>query len=133
MIDLTEIKLKAEELIAKINTSKKLLPSFGEIIDEYPIVRIENQFYKYELYSRGSLVRTKSTENIDELLYWIFESITFNMAVQYELSCRLKQQDCRRIIFEKQRKLMLQISENWHERLSNEQKELLVLYPFHDQ
>jgi len=69
----------------------------------------------------------------DELLYWIFEGITFGMAGRYELQHRVPYQDFRRILFEHQLELIAKLNTKWKERREFEQKETLSRHPFHDQ
>lgn len=131
-MEIHEIKAKAEEFIERINVSKKLLPGFEETVDGWPLVCLQGGIYNYAFYERGELLETKSTKDPDELLFWIFESITFELAIKYELLNRVKDQDCRRIIFEKQKELMLQLNPKWHNAISKQHAEILFSYPFHD-
>jgi len=69
----------------------------------------------------------------DELMYWIFEGITFRMASQYELHHRVPKRDFRRILFQRQLELLEELSPAWRARGEREQAETLAQFPYRDE
>ncbi len=81
---------------------------------------------------RGSEFGRRSTYSLDELMYWIFESIAFWKAVQYELENRHPIQDGRIIIFAKQIEFMNALSPIWAKRCEAEHTKILGENPYMD-
>ncbi len=131
---LNEIKDKVEELALKIDAPSKLLPGFGrEIWDAHPFVEVDNLgFMHFIISERGQELERKITKDMDQILYWIFASITFSMSVNYELNHRMENKDCRRTMFDKQEELLGEISQSWKERDHAEHQDILASHPFDD-
>jgi len=66
------------------------------------------------------------------LLYIVFEKITFDMALQYELIHRIPFQDSRRLLFSHQLKLMEKLSPEWKNVLQNRITEIIKRNPYQD-
>ncbi|GHU27940.1 hypothetical protein FACS1894172_21260 [Spirochaetia bacterium] len=132
-ITLNDIKRTVNKLASKIDAPKDSLPTFGYSKDfGYPHIEIdENNFY-YVIMERGQILEKKATNNIDTLLYWIFDSVTFRMAGDFELSNRIEAEDCRRIIFIKQEELLGTLNENWQKDKENYHTKVLEKSPFDD-
>jgi len=73
------------------------------------------------------------TNNLNELLYWIFDLITFRFASDFELKNRDESLDFRRILFKKQEELLGLIDYNWKIKKETEHNEVLKFYPFNDE
>ncbi len=72
------------------------------------------------------------TSDLDELLYNIFQSVTFTLACSYELKHRKRAKDFRRIMFVQQEELLSQLNQSWGERRRLEHEEILKRSPFDD-
>jgi hypothetical protein len=130
---LDEIKKKVYELAMKIDVPSNLLPTYGQQIwDAHPYIEVDNLFMYYIISERGEEYERKMTDNIDELLYCIFSSVTFSMASDHELKNRIEDKDCRRIMFAKQEQLLGQLNDNWREKKSAEHQSILKTHPFDD-
>jgi len=107
-VSVNEIKEKVEKLALKINVPADLLPGFGQLkYEAHPYIEMDNRGIMFFVISeRGEENERKRTDNIDELLYWIFSGITFSMASNFELKNRIEDKDSRRLMFEKQEELL---------------------------
>ena len=131
---LNDIKKKVDELALKINAPKNLLPTYGHIIgDATPCIEIDrNGCMFYVISERGQEYERRKTDKIDDLLFWIFASVTFSMSCDYELRNRIEDRDCRRIMFDRQVELLGQLNETWGEREQAEHQNILKSFPFDD-
>ena len=110
------------------------LPTYGYSRDNaYPHVEIDKfGLLHYVVIERGKETERRTTKNLDELLYWIFQSITFSIASKYELNNRIEAQDCRRLMFSKQLGLLKLINSDWAIKRENELSVILQSHPFDD-
>jgi hypothetical protein len=81
---------------------------------------------------RGEERERRIASSLDELLYWIFKSITFGMAVKHATTHRIQNQDFRRTLFAKQLDLMLCLSPDWRDKCSEEINYILLSVPYRD-
>jgi hypothetical protein len=132
-LNLNEIRELANKAANKINAPGSCLPTFG-INEDYarPEVRVNKSGYHYVIVERGQEIKHQITKNLDELLYWIFKDITFEMACDYEVRNRTSGQDFRRLLFNKQLELISFINEEFSDLLTIEIKEILGKHPFSD-
>ena len=131
---LKDIEKKVNELALKINAPSILLPTYGHSMGEAtPCIEVDESGYMlYVISERGRELERRKTNIIDDLLYWIFASVTFSMSCNYELKNRVGNKDCRRIIFDKQEELLGQLNETWKEREREKHQRILKLHPFDD-
>ncbi len=131
---LSEIKNKVHQLAAKISAPDHYLPTFSSPIgDATPNIEVDDLgLYSYVISERGNEYDRKMTSDLNDLLYWIFSSVTFSMAVDYELKNRIEDQDFRRILFNKQQELLGTLSKEWEEREIKEHEYTLSNNPFDD-
>jgi hypothetical protein len=110
-----------------------LLPDIGKQMwyDNRYIAVDTSGLMCYVTSERGVETR-KKTNNRNELLYWIFESVTFSMACHYELKNRAEDKDCRRIMFAKQEELLGMLSESWQQKTMQIHRQILEEHPFND-
>jgi len=133
MLTLSEIKTEVDRLAAQIGASGNILPTYGRSEDgARPHIEVDSRGYHYVVVERGQELARLTTNELDELLYNIFESMTFSLACKYELAHRIETQDCRRIIFQRQVELLSELSRRWGERESQRHKEILRRHPFDD-
>lgn len=62
---------------------------------------------------RGIELERRTTLNRDELLYWVFQSVTFSMAADWEVLRRDHTEDFRRALFTKQFELLGRLHRPW--------------------
>ncbi|HOU85756.1 MAG TPA: Imm63 family immunity protein [Spirochaetota bacterium] len=132
-LNLKEIADEVNNLARKIKAPKNTLPTYGHTIDgAHPHIEVDQYGYHYFVIERGQELKRKTTQNIHELLYWIFESISFSMAIEFELVNRIDDQDSRRIGFKKQEELLGILNLDWEEKQKNDHLNILKDYPFDD-
>ncbi len=131
---LYDIEKQVQELANKINASSKLLPTYGYSKDYgHPHIEVDNLgLLHYVVVERGQELDRKTTDKLDDLLYWIFANVTFSMSCDYELKNRIEDKDCRRIMFEKQEELLGQLNDTWRQKENEEHKSILKTHPFDD-
>jgi hypothetical protein len=89
-----------KELSNRINAPGSLLPTFGFSRDMgHPHIEVDHKGYHYVVVERGTELERKSSDNLTDLLYWIFKDITFSMSVKFELQNRIEDQDFRVLLF----------------------------------
>jgi hypothetical protein len=134
MKTLDEVEADVTALGRMIGATSRDLPTYGKSRDfGYPHVEVANGLYHYVVVERGQELERRSSPDYDDLLYWIFESATHNLAFAYELSNRVEDQDCRRIAFPKQIELMNRLSPWMGERLEVHIAEVLSRAPYDDE
>jgi len=133
-LSLDEIKKKVDELALKINAPDNLLPGYGQLkYEAHPYIEMDNRGLMYFVISeRGEVNERKKTDQLDDLLYWIFADVTFSMACDFELKNRIEDKDSRRLIFEKQEELLGILSNTWPQIENKEHKNILKNNPFDD-
>ena len=133
MKNIDEIRAKVEKLAEQIKAPKQLLPSYDGARINHPSY-IENQgaIYNYVVTDSGREVKRKIAFSPDELLYFIFVDITFEMAVSFGKGHRSKGGDFRRILFNYQLGLMERLNMQWKVRREQEIAEILKDSPHRD-
>ena len=126
MRTLRRVRKKVKTLSKKIEAPKHAIPTFG-YSEQSGLAHIERtgQEYHYVVCERGSEFSRKTTDNVKELLFWIFDSITFSMACQRELNNRLESEDIRIQLFQIQEDLIAQIDKDYAYRLKRKHDKLL--------
>jgi len=129
-----EIQELVNKLAEKINAPSHYLPTFSTPKgDATPNIEIDSSgLYNYVISERGSEFERRITSDLNDLLYWIFASVTFSMACDYELKNRVENKDFRRIMFAKQEELLGILDKSWEEKESEEHQAILVNSPFDD-
>ncbi|MDR1778757.1 MAG: immunity 63 family protein [Clostridiales Family XIII bacterium] len=134
MKTIAEIKRIIETHAATIHAPARLLPEFEHSDRVDPrVIFLEGGEYHYRcITERGAEAFHLATKDIDELLYEVFKPITFEMAGEYELHNRIPDKDPRRIIFDKQIKLLAQVNKDYAYKCYCEQQETLSRSPYND-
>lgn len=119
----------------KISVPRRLLPTYNKTRDgAHPHIEIDSTGnYNYIVVEKGSELNRDITNNLDELLYWIFKSITSNMAMHFELKNRINNQDTRKLYFNKQIELLTSVNEKWRILITNELNQIIEKSPFDDE
>jgi len=133
MVNLNDIKKYVLKESKKINAPKDIIPTFDNCIDfGHPNIEIDDNKYCFVIVERGQELERKSTDNLEDLYYWIFDSITTNMAFNYEFKNRNPGEDTRRLAFSKQLELLEIIDKKFVNRKNNEIKKILNENPYND-
>jgi len=120
-------------LAKKINASENLLPTYGSSADfAHPHIEVNSQGLHWVVIERGMETQRKTTNDPHELLYWIFEAVTSEMAMEFELKNRIESQDFRRIYFQKQEELLGELDSSWKKTKVQHHEAVLRKYPYDD-
>jgi hypothetical protein len=131
---LLEVKSIIEGLAEKIGASPNMLPTYGYSEETArPEIQLDSRGYHFVVSERGHETERHITFDLDEILYEVFDGVTFALACTYELNHRVEGQDFRRILFTYQEDLMAQLSPAWAERNKLERDKVLEQYPFEDE
>ncbi|MFD2937546.1 Imm63 family immunity protein [Spirosoma flavum] len=131
---LSDIQKQVEALGAQIDATQTLYPTYGYSMDgALPHIEIDHsQTFHFVVVERGRELERQTTTIPDELLYWIFDTITFSMACAFELKNRNHTQDFRRILFRKQEDLLGCLNIGWQEKKQEQHILILAKHPFRD-
>lgn len=133
MLTLSEIKTDVDRLAAKVGALGYCLPTYGRSEDgARPHIEVDARGYHYVVVERGQELKRITTNDLNELLYQIFEAVTFRLACDYELANRIESQDCRRLMFRHQIELLAKLSEGWSIRENQQHEQILREHPFDD-
>lgn len=112
-----KLRQTVEGLAQEIQAPADSLPTYGRRRDfGYPHIEVD-QAYHWVVTERGQEIKRRTTDNLDELLYIIFQSVTFSMALNVESRNRRKGEDFRRQLFDVQLSLLSRLRPEWAARL----------------
>ena len=119
----TEVKLLAQI----IEAPDFFLPTFANTkYDGTPNLEVlDLGFIHYIVTERNEEYERRITRDLSEVLFWIFEYTTFNMAVDFEHKNRIEDQDFRILLFQKQEELLAMLNVAWSEKLQAKHTKLL--------
>ena len=131
---LSDIKEQVETLGERINAPQHLYPTYGRSEDgARPHIEIDDSGnLHFVIVERGQELERQTTTVPNDLLFWIFEGITFSMACAFELANRRHNKDFRRILFSKQEALLGCLNANWQEKEQTNHNLILAKHPFSD-
>jgi hypothetical protein len=131
--NLLQIQAEVERLSKLLAANEAQLPTFGHSEQTgRPHIEVDAQGYHYVSAERGHEFERVTTQDFNRLLYEVFRSVTFWMAVDYELHRRVKGKDSRRLLFERQIELISTLSPEWAQGIRVEQTKTLQVFPFDD-
>ena len=116
-----EIKNKINSLLGKLNynINENFIPTYKSPKGDGTTYIIINELgYNYIISERGNEYNRKITRDIDELLYWIFKDIIFELVV--------KTNKKRQQWFNEEESMLMKINKNWGNLLKEEHKKLLL-------
>jgi len=133
MLTLAEIEVEVNRLARVIDADPPKLPTYGTTRD-FGHQHVEVDAYHYHLVTveRGQELNRVSTKDLDELLYAVFNSVTFMLASDYASAHRKTAEDYRRLLFAHQLQLMNQLSPTWGQWKAEEVKRTLSKHPYND-
>lgn len=121
-----KIEKRVKDLAKLIDASKHLLPTYGFSEQSgLPHIETTGDIYHYVVCERGSEFKRKTTKDVKELLFWIFDSVTFSMACDLELKNRRNYEDFRIQLFQIQEDLISKIDNDYAMTLKSEHDKLL--------
>lgn len=130
MLTLDQIKQRIEQLADQIHAPTNMMPTYGFLRrDGTPNIEVDSLAYYYVNYDRNTKVFDRKTSDLDVLLYWVFEDITFVMASDYVRANSDPKVDSRKVRFEHQLSLLEVINPAWKERREKEIAEILKNSP----
>ncbi|AKH62018.1 hypothetical protein VY86_00210 [Photorhabdus thracensis] len=134
MLTINEIQEKVWSLGAKINAPKSMLIVYsGPVGDGSAYIIIDNNQYHIVYSERGYEIFRQTTEDLNELLYWIMENVASQMASEYELKNRNDEsKDFRRAYFEKELEILGVLDKRWELRAKKKIEEILERSPYID-
>ena len=133
LLSLAGIRSEIDYRAAVIGATDHLLPTYGRSEDfARPHIEVDARGYHYVVVERGQELERVTTSQLDELLYRVFQSITFSLSCEFELRHRMSRKDCRRLLFQHQRDLLASLSPDWAERCAQHHQEVLRENPFVD-
>lgn len=109
------------------------LPTFGATEDfARPHIEVDKNGFHFVVVERGQELERKTTRNRRELIYWIFESVSFSEAIRFEAKNRIEGEDFRRQLFARQEQQLGRIDPGWEQRLREKHDAILSRNPFRD-
>ena len=125
-----DLKKRLEAELKKIDGDSGLLPEINNSNDfAKPFIEIDRYGYNYICLDRGLEVFRKMPFDTDELLYEVFDDVTFEMAIKWELKNRKENEDVRLQLFAKQVDLMTKINKAFGERINDRLQRILKFGP----
>jgi hypothetical protein len=100
--------------------------------DGYAHVEFLGSVYQYVVTERGSELERRTAASADEVMYWLAQDASFELAWSYEVRHRVTNQDCRRLLFAKQVELLASANPLWAARRAEEHQQILKAHPFRD-
>lgn len=132
-VSLEDIKRTIHARASAIDAPPGALPTFGQTEDgARPHVEVDGLVFHYVVVDRGQELLRESFAVLDDLLGRIFQDVTFQMAVDFEVKNRHPDQDCRRQMFAKQLELLNALNPEWAERQRAQLDRVLSEHPFSD-
>ena len=111
------------DLANMIGAPLKTLPTFGYIVNgAYPCVLHFEDRWIWTIRDRGVELERRETQDVQEVLYWIFEDVTRQMATDWEIANRDEHGDPRVAWVGKQLELLEQITPRWSQRYRDERR-----------
>lgn len=111
----------------------KLYPIFsstGNVFSDGGTIYISNNEYHYVIMERGKENKHYRSLDINDILYPLFEGITFSLASKYELKNRNEKEDPRKLLWGKQLELLGKIDPLFKERCQKEIDSILKIAPY---
>ena len=134
LLTLPEIRAWIERVDAQLPGSRPdhLFPSYGRSQDfARPHIEVHDA-YHYVVVERGEELRRDTTIDLNELLYWVFQSITHDMASSYAAARHPPANGFRRAMFRRQLQLLGFLDAGWSARRRAEIMATLTAHPFTD-
>ncbi|GGF00885.1 hypothetical protein GCM10011611_03090 [Aliidongia dinghuensis] len=132
-LPLDQIQACVERIARKIGVPPDELPTYGHSEDGARPHIESDRSYHFVVVERGREQERRTTQDLDQLLYWIFRDATFTIASRFELKNRVSGADFRRLLFRRQRELLAELDRLWAKRLDGELADILREHPYSDE
>lgn len=130
---LSEVKSTIERIGKELGARKEDLPTIGHSVDfACPCVQIEEGRYIYSVAERGKELRRRVTEEIEELLLWVFEDVSFSIASRTQTALVETRVDPRRSFFAQQLNLLKKVNAEWANLVEKKQSKIIRDNPYDD-
>lgn len=135
MLGIREIRSEVLKIGQQIGLdgNSTLYPSFSEsdkVFNEGASIYVTPSQYHYIIFERGKVIKHYKSEKIENILYPLFETITINLASQYELKHRNGHEDTRKLRWKKQLELLKIVDTEFYEKRKKEIEEILKTFPY---
>ena len=135
MMNINEVRkliYKHGEKIGLLYESKlyPIFSSTGNVFSDGGTIYISNNEYHYVIMERGKENKHYRSLDINDILYPLFEGITFSLASKYELKNRSEKEDPRKLLWSKQLELLGKIDPLFKERCQKEIDSILKIAPY---
>jgi hypothetical protein len=131
--DLEYIRREVHRLARAVGAPDWSVPTFDWPPDDArPHIQVDRDAFHYIIVERGIETERMTTTSLDDLLYRASCDMTFSVAVNYELAHRVRGQDARRVMFDRQVTLLGGLNPKWAARQAREHDEILARNPFTD-
>lgn len=128
-LQIVEMQMRRRAVL--ISVPSELLPALGRLEEtRRHYIEAGEIYYQYIYQNRGDEVSRRSTERLDDLLYWVFRDVTFEMATTRSAHEIAHGTDIRQPIYRIQKELMASLKPSWADRLAAEIEEVLTRNPF---
>jgi Immunity protein 63 len=120
------IKREVDRLARIIDAPERSLPTYGRSEDmARPHIEVAGPHMSWVVVERGMERDRRTTDDLDELLYWIFRSVISNISSGFAAKHRVEGKEFRYPMFKKELELMGALSPAWRSRLIAELGHLL--------
>jgi hypothetical protein len=114
MVDSVELEARVRELGRVLGASKHELPTFDRPRgDGLAFIEVRGAEMHWIVDERGRELQRRTTLELDELLYWAFEAVTYQMASDWEVRHRNDDKDIHVALLNKQFELLARLSDRW--------------------
>ena len=133
MKTLGEVEAQIEKLAYQIDVPADMMPSFGNFeASAYSYVYIEGHKYHWVVGGNSPSKTDMATTDSEELFYFVFQTLTEQMGLVYEILNRNPIWDYRRLAYSHQLEMLQKLNPQWKARRGKEIEESLKWYPYKD-
>lgn len=126
MKQLDDFEEEVRSIAKKIDAPEHLIPTFASSRhDGTPHIEITGKEYHFVVCERGTEFTRQRTFDKKEVLFWVFDAVTFSMASKLELANRKENEDSRIQLFRIQEELIAKIAPDYAAILNTKHQKLL--------
>lgn len=123
---LDRIKREVDRLARVVDAPERSLPTYGQSEDmARPHIEVAGPHMSWVVVERGKEWERRTTDDLDELLYWIFRSVVSEMSSKFAATHAVEGKEFRYPMFRKELELMGTLSPAWRSRFTAELGHLL--------
>jgi hypothetical protein len=133
MINKAILATKILDLASVISAPASMVPRIGVANDfAYPYILLDQNRFFYIVRERGEVLEQRETSDLEDLLSWVFQDLTFQMATEFERKNRAPHHDIRRLLWEHQLQLLDRLRPEWRIERQRQIDQILKENPFSD-